>query len=155
MCLLHSNGASLASLGREFGVSRERARQICFGVSPNNVFSSEHGCTIGQLKELRRIGRELGAEGIGRDRQPIGAFARQRQNARKRGIEWNLKLWDWWLIWTDSGKWSERGRGSGYVMSRYGDKGAYELGNVFIQCAKENNREYAVRRHSNHLCQDV
>jgi len=43
-------------------------------------------------------------------------------------------------VWKDSGRIGERGRGQ-YVMGRYGDKGAYEIGNVKIITAAENTRE--------------
>jgi hypothetical protein len=75
-------------------------------------------------------------------RTPIRAFCTQRNNARRRGIEWELKLWDWWMIWEASGKWDQRGRGSGYVMSRYGDEGPYRKDNVYINLARENNSQH-------------
>ena len=58
----------------------------------------------------------------------------QKQNARRRGISFRLTFEEWMQIWSDSGKLSERGcRRTCYVMSRYNDDGAYEVGNVFIQ----------------------
>jgi hypothetical protein len=42
-------------------------------------------------------------------------------------------------IWLDSGRYRERGRGLGrYCMSRPGDRGGYEVGNVLV-CANEAN----------------
>jgi hypothetical protein len=67
------------------------------------------------------------------------AFTRQRQNARARGIEWKLSLFEWWQIWDASGHWGDRGRNKGqYVMSRAGDSGAYEASNVCIVTNTEN-----------------
>jgi hypothetical protein len=140
------NGETLQSIANAYGITRQRVSQLC-GKRNGDLYWDKHGCTEAQLQQLRKMGRDLEADGVERERQPIGAFIRQRANAAKRSIEWKLKLWDWWTIWTESGKWSERGRGRGYVMSRYGDAGAYEVGNVFIQRADENNREYAVRRY--------
>jgi hypothetical protein len=101
----------------------------------------KHGCMYWQLKDLRAFCREMADEGVHRERQPIGAFCRQRQNAKNRGIKWDLKLWDWWMIWDASGKWEQRGRGAGYVMSRYGDEGPYQKDNVYICLARENNSQ--------------
>lgn len=67
------------------------------------------------------------------------AFYVQRQNAKQRGIEWRLTFDEWNRVWQDSGRWDSRGRGAGqYVMSRHGDKGAYEAGNVFINLGSQN-----------------
>jgi hypothetical protein len=45
------------------------------------------------------------------------------------------------MIWDASGKWDQRGRGDGYVMSRYGDEGPYQKDNVYICLARENNSQ--------------
>jgi hypothetical protein len=101
----------------------------------------KHGCLYWQLKELRDYCRDLKEAGISRYRQPIGAFIQQRNNAKRRGIGWELKLWDWWMIWQDSGHWDERGKGNGFVMARKGDVGPYSKDNVFIEWARRNNSE--------------
>ena len=62
--------------------------------------------------------------------------------AKQRGIPFLLTLEQWCDIWKQSGKWDLRGRGIGkYVMSRYGDKGPYAVGNVFIQLGENNVRD--------------
>lgn len=61
-------------------------------------------------------------------------YKNQGYGAKTRGIEWKLTYEQWLNIWTQSGHLAERGRKKGqYCMSRYGDTGAYEVGNVFIQ----------------------
>jgi hypothetical protein len=81
------------------------------------------------LKELQRNGATL-------------AYARQKQNAKRRGIEWRFTLGSWWLVWESSGKWGLRGRGDGrFVMARIGDVGAYEPSNVYICTHNENSQE--------------
>jgi hypothetical protein len=126
----------LIELLADRGVSMARARRL----SKKDAASLEkHGCTYSELRELRALCRLMGEEGVTRERQPIGAFCRQRQSARQRGIGWELKLWDWWMIWSASGRWDQRGRGEGYVMSRYGDEGPYRKDNVYIGTARENN----------------
>jgi hypothetical protein len=65
-----------------------------------------------------------------------------RNNAKRRNIPFNLTLEEWCNIWEQSGKWEQRGRGSkAYVMTRIGDLGPYEVGNVVIKTQAENARE--------------
>jgi len=69
-------------------------------------------------------------------------YACHKSKAKHRGIEFKLTYEQWWSIWQQSGKWEQRGPGIGqYVMSRINDKGAYEIGNVFIQPASENKQQ--------------
>ena len=66
-------------------------------------------------------------------------YTQQKSNAKQRGIEFLLTLDEWKQIWLDSGHWEQRGRGATkYCMSRTGDTGAYEAGNVFIQLGRNN-----------------
>lgn len=61
------------------------------------------------------------------------AWNMQRHNANRRGIPFRLTFEEWLRIWKRSGKLHLRGRQAGcYVMSRKGDQGAYEVGNVRI-----------------------
>lgn len=73
------------------------------------------------------------------------AFSCQRRNAIARDIEWKLTLAQWWGIWTESGKWDQRGRERGlWVMARHGDVGPYAEGNVFI-CTHSQNLSDAAK----------
>lgn len=85
------------------------------------------------------------------ERTPRGIFVRQRQNARTRGISWELTFDQWWKIWDDSGLWKCRGAyAGGAVMMRNGDTGPYAVGNVtigsFIENVRERHRLDAIRR---------
>ncbi len=63
----------------------------------------------------------------------------QKSHSKARGIDFNLTFDEWLNIWLKSGHWEQRGRGKGtYVMSRVGDTGPYEIGNVFIQSNYDN-----------------
>jgi hypothetical protein len=67
------------------------------------------------------------------------AYTQQKSNVRQRGLEMRLTFEEWKQIWLDSGHWSERGRGAcKYCMMRKGDKGHYEIGNVFIGTGAQN-----------------
>jgi len=163
MAAMYKGGKTLAEIGEVYGVTRERVRQILSryaGVSAveggQSVRSSrkkrsaqskkdaasleKYGCTYAQYRDLVRIGLESKQSNEKTNATtPTGAFHSQRQNALRRGIKWKLSLWDWWQVWQESGKWAERGRGRGsYVMCRFGDAGAYEVGSVYIAKFEHN-----------------
>jgi hypothetical protein len=146
------SGRTLDAIGGEYGISRERVRQIikkhfgCLshlgGISVQGrarkaaiVAAKEArcqkvwGCTRRQYLTVRRAFGYL----------PFVRFQGQRNNARKRLISWEITFWEWWTIWQASGKWSRRGRTSGcFVMCRDGDTGPYKVGNVRIASAFQN-----------------
>ena len=67
------------------------------------------------------------------------AYADHKSRAKKRNLSFTLSFEEWLAIWTDSGKLHLRGRGRDkYCMSRVGDKGGYDMGNVFIQSNSAN-----------------
>ena len=77
-----------------------------------------------------------------REKTPLSRFKQQRVSAKDRGIPFRLSYEQWLDIWKQSGHFHERGRGRGkYCMSRPGDKGAYERGNVKIILFEANNVE--------------
>lgn len=66
-------------------------------------------------------------------------FLTQRNNAKKRNIEWQLTFDEWITWWLNTGHYHERGRGKGkYLMSRYGDTGPYSLDNIFCNLHSQN-----------------
>ncbi len=71
----------------------------------------------------------------------------QKQTAKRRGIEFLLSFNQWWEIW--QGSWEQRGKHKDdLVMCRYGDVGAYEVGNVYLDTVSNNsklNRELQLR----------
>jgi hypothetical protein len=65
-----------------------------------------------------------------------------KSRARQKGIEFLLTFEEWLSIWTESGKFAQRGTGSlDYCMARHGDVGPYAVGNVRICTNQENIRE--------------
>ncbi len=188
MAALYRDGYTLKEIGKQYAITRERVRQILtkyHGInakdggqtvraerkrekvrrSRDNRFIAKYGCTVDQWREIARIGHEMRAQGRGLYQTPLRAFCSQRANASRRDIGWELTLWQWWMIWQQSGHWEERGRGHGYGMARFGDAGPYAIGNVEIIPSATNTslankksdlpigvhkrgRLYVARRHS-------
>jgi hypothetical protein len=93
------------------------------------------GCTADQYLMLKEMGGVL------------RAYQYQRNQARHRGIKWELNLWQWWTIWDLSGHWAERGQGANsYVMCRTGDVGPYSVDNVYIATGSQNIKDYWVNK---------
>jgi hypothetical protein len=68
--------------------------------------------------------------------------AKHRVDAAGNPIEWKLTFEEWFDIWLKSGHYDKCGRKRGcYVMSRFNDLGAYEVGNVFVQLGTDNIKQ--------------
>ena len=170
MASLYRDGKILQEIGDQYGMTRERVRQIItkhFGslaieggkskraadrradrhARKDAQYMASHGCTFSQYVSVRRMANRLIKAGVSRERTPIGAFNTQRCSARRRGIEWQFKFWDWWQFWLASGKWDKRGcAAESFVMCRYGDIGPYAPGNVYIATLSQNTTHYQARR---------
>lgn len=73
---------------------------------------------------------------------PKGKFIRQKTNAKRRGIPWEMTFEEWWSIWEKSGKWEQRGQGPyNYCMSRKFDQGPYSVNNVTITTSRKNSQQ--------------
>lgn len=152
---LFKQGKTLREIGGMYAVSGERIRQIlaAHGVTRQQGGQAvraakraaatrqkrerscleKHGCTLEQFQSVCTP-RPKGST------SPYLTFVRQRNHANSRGVEWKMKFWEWFSVWQESGKWEERGRGTGsYCMCRVGDEGAYELGNVYIGSVVHNS----------------
>lgn len=70
-------------------------------------------------------------------------WAEHRRRANRMQIVFRLTFHEWLKIWIDSDHLENRGRRGqfAYVMSRFGDKGGYEIGNVEIKTHAENMAE--------------
>jgi hypothetical protein len=73
---------------------------------------------------------------------PRYKFLRQHSHAKQRNIPFMLTFDQWWRLWRPH--WHKRGKNKGcLVMSRPGDRGGYELGNVAIVTTEANLRDPA------------
>jgi hypothetical protein len=69
---------------------------------------------------------------------PVFKYNVQKQGSKRRGIEFSLSFDEWWSYW--EGKWDKRGKTKdSLVMCRFGDKGGYEVGNVYIDTYSNNS----------------
>lgn len=150
-------GATLEEAGEAFGVTRQRAHQIC---RAHGVVAEEIGAAIKYKKnEKRRQQTKLEKEAekerefqkktgytteeydalcLAMGEMPKGTpylcFRTDRNNAATRNIPWNLSFKEWAELWLESGKATKRGQGLGsYCLSRIDRTKGYELSNVRIE----------------------
>ena len=70
-------------------------------------------------------------------------FYAHRGNAKRRNIPFLMSFEEWITVWLSSGHYHEIGRARGkYCMARFGDFGAYEVGNVRIITSTANIIEW-------------
>ena len=149
----YAAGRTLAEIGSANGISRTRVRRI---VQTSTVAAVAIRKEAAQAKRravlaTRVARREAKAAKLGvcvfrlkeiADQGWLGAYRKQKDSARRRGIDFELTFGKWLELWEASGHLNDRGRGHGkFCMSRIGDVGSYSDGNVFIQPADENNRQ--------------
>lgn len=145
----YKSGTVCSKLGRDFGVSMSRIGQILKKNGLNRNDGGKHWSKLERLKNksARRDARSYKFYGCSHEEhlkfiEYVPVYTKQRINATLRGIGFNISLIDWCNIWINSGKFSQRGKGKNrYVMARKGDKGVYEVGNVLIISAVDNNHD--------------
>lgn len=150
-------GVTIAQLAKQRGVSRQRVCQKLKTLGLLEKYQSVQGIAKGVKRAqkdesadarcMERWGCDLATRReINRERAGI-AYSRQRENAKRRGIPWEMSLGQWWGLWKESGQWKNRGIFKGqYCMSRFGDEGPYAPNNVAIIPNADNSRE--ARTHS-------
>lgn len=165
---LYRYGWSLQEVGDEYGVTRERVRQVLVkvgvrssdgGGAVQNRRRSEVKVSKRKAREDERSFRRYGCPANDASKCNYGlplnakggmasAYNSQKNNARIRGVEWRMTFPEWCDIWKKSGFLEHRGRGAGkYVMARLGDIGPYSPENVYITTNAQNISDgYEFRR---------
>lgn len=162
---LYKDGKTLEEIGAQFGITRERVRQVLKiaritkldGGAAMRSFMNTHD-KVAAIKSYQDAmsARHFAKYGCSKEfidsispllrtntKHPVFKFRYQRNSANGRKQPWNLTFKEWWDIWAASGKWNERGRGGDlYCMARIGNLGAFEVGNVEIVSFKQNGRDY-------------
>ena len=155
MAQMYRQGVTLEKIGAQFGITRERVRQVLkrFGVtSQEGGKCAQVAMAGGSVLQRNRAAARRAQEarwGVAYDLLCVlrsegltAAYRSHEKSAAARGIAFDLTLSQWWAIWQASGHAHERGRGKGkYCMSRMSDAGGYTLGNVHIQPCVENSRD--------------
>lgn len=148
---LYKAGQTLLQIAEAYGLTRERVRQLITRAGIHRNLGG--GALLSQQRQIdRRVKQETRYQkkfGCSREKYlqlrtlgAVHAFQVQRSGAAARGIDWKLRLIDWWRVWEESRHWSERGKNLGqYVMSRKYDARGYEVGNVYIQTSSRNSSE--------------
>jgi len=153
MAALYKAGKTLEQIGSEYGITRERVRQI---INKYHGLTGKHGgktklakdkrkqvCAARDARSMRKWGCPWSQYVLLRDAGVTHPYNRQRHNSDFRGIAWELTLWQWWTIWQESGHWADRGRGGrGYHMCRKADQGPYSVDNVYIATGTANILDY-------------
>lgn len=163
MCALYRSGMTLQQVADRYGVSRERVRQMIVAAG----VTSRDGGTKMRAKKRAQRKRSVAAQKrdakafvvfgcdyatakrLNGGRAPwtygtvAARYGMQRHNAQTRAIPWLITFPEWIAVWQASGHLDDRGRGRDlYCMARCHDKGAYEIGNVYIATIAQNSHDY-------------
>lgn len=163
----YKSGITLSQIGDEYGISRERVRQILASMGLSRF---DGGCSIRIFKDTHSRVEAIKAKNektearirktwdmslddykahvaefgtSGQRKSPMAKYASQRKTAAHRGIAWEFTFATWWKVWLDSGKWDQRALSKhGYVMARYGDGDtSYSPENVYICTQSQNSKD--------------
>jgi hypothetical protein len=121
-------------------VPKRSTSQYCKQSCGNNFRARKFRASTGQTKEFKDRTNKYRSS-------PKERYLVQRNQAKNRGIDFNLTFDEWWKLWEPY--WAERGKGK-LVMCRTLDCGPYEVGNVRIDTHQSNMQEWQdIRRSQN------
>jgi hypothetical protein len=133
---------------------KEKICRICKKEKSIECFSKRsNGSRDGYSKKCKECHNEYMRDWVARHPFDYKRFYNvQKGDAKRRGVAFLLSFDEWFNIWEKSGHLDERGAFSGqYCMARFGDRGAYEMGNVRICTVNENHSEMIQKESSRQL----
>lgn len=134
-------GATLQDIADQYGITRQRVQQL---IKREGIHRESGGHFSSLWSRYGFASAKDFDDACRRYPDCVIKFRSQRQSARRRGIGFIFTLKSWLDVWGE--RWSDRGRGEGFVMCRYNDEGNYEVGNVYIATAGQNSSDYQHRR---------
>lgn len=160
---MYQSGVTLQEVGDQFGFTKEWVRQILLkhGIDKmtggnfllSRVRKNLKAINLNKKRDERAMEyygcshkeKQMLLKRYGTDTKAL--YIRQRESSRNRKISWQITFPEWVEAWMSSGHWKKRGRGHGkYVMARHLDAGPYEVENIKIILADENNSEWYENR---------
>lgn len=155
MARLYREGKTLVEIGSQYGMTRERVRQLLARRGLNWEDGGAHvhaqrsrklraakmeertlaryGCTLAQRRELLRIHQEMQKQGLTLYQSLMTGFHSKRNWVRRHGQIWQITPWEFWKTWEQSGKWLERGRGDEkYGLARKDKSLPWTVDNVAV-----------------------
>lgn len=144
-----ANHSAVCQILKKLGVNKERGpRQKCEAAAAERIYKA-WGLDLAAYKA------HVAAHGLpSYSTSPMHKYRSQRARSKSRGIAWQFTFAEWWRIWSESGKWSERSQG-GYVMARLNDGDTpYSPSTVYICTNSQNIKDAAInvpvrtRRHA-------
>ncbi len=155
MIKLYRSGKTLEQIGNQYGITKERVRQII----RNSISAKEGGKTVSSIKSNKeKKDKKLNAE-----IQKFGCSYAEKQLIPSKfrvAFTCKLKLWkatttcsitikEWYDLWLESGHIHQRGKGKGtYVMIRIDKTKPYQIDNMHIILLEESSRETMNKTHA-------
>lgn len=143
---LYLLGVTQAEIASMHGVTQQRVCQVLrgqgitrrdggAGVRPKAEKPSRHASAAEWGVSNERY-RELTRDGYTR------AYTYQRNNALRRGLQWELSRAEWLSLWERSGKWAQRGRGGDkYGLCRIDPRAPFRADNIAVMRNADAARE--------------
>lgn len=99
--ILKKNNLSRASGGKSKTVADRREKEA----NAPSPISDRHGCSTEQWDMLRAMDEDY-------KKTPLAVFNTWKNNFQNINpeVEFSLTLWEWWLLWEESGRWAQRAR---------------------------------------------
>jgi hypothetical protein len=127
-----AKGESMESIGRAFGISRQRIHQIINKHATPQDREARSLASRGVGYEAYEL--EIKGMSIKARSEPILVYWRFSRYVKGRGIPFKITFDLWWQLWQESGKWSQRGASANcYCLARKSKDFGFVPDNVEIR----------------------